>query len=202
MANTTVHTRRHVGGARCLDFANSVDWSGDGKERADETETLRTPTDVIVWGRRAGIVDLHGRLQLMPGELAAARRLRRAIHDVFLATARGEAPDVSALSLLQRTFAQAFAAATLELRHDGWRVQWERDDQRRIRFAVAVSAVDLLRDDARSERVRMCPGTDCGWLFLDASGRRRWCSMDMCGSREKMRRHYRRRRAHDRSSAQ
>jgi predicted RNA-binding Zn ribbon-like protein len=43
-------------------------------------------------------------------------------------------------------------------------------------------------------RVRRCPGRDCGWLFLDASGRRRWCSMTTCGSREKMRRMYARRR--------
>jgi predicted RNA-binding Zn ribbon-like protein len=43
------------------------------------------------------------------------------------------------------------------------------------------------------QRVRACPGLgDCGWLFLDTSksGRRRWCSMEGCGSRAKMRRYY------------
>ena len=38
-------------------------------------------------------------------------------------------------------------------------------------------------------------GPSCGWLFLDTSGRRRWCSMTTCGSRVKMRRLYERRRA-------
>ena len=37
-------------------------------------------------------------------------------------------------------------------------------------------------------RVRACPGEDCGWLFYDATGRRRWCSMASCGTRHKVRR--------------
>ena len=52
--------------------------------------------------------------------------------------------------------------------------------------------IGLLRDPGRLGRVSLCPGRDCGWLFLNASGRRRWCSMSTCGSREKMRRLYRR----------
>jgi predicted RNA-binding Zn ribbon-like protein len=42
--------------------------------------------------------------------------------------------------------------------------------------------------------VRQCPGRNCGWLFLDVSGRRHWCSMATCGSRAKMRRLYARQR--------
>ena len=42
------------------------------------------------------------------------------------------------------------------------------------------------------------PGRRCGWLFLDTSGRRRWCSMTTCGSRVKMRRLYERRRQAER----
>jgi predicted RNA-binding Zn ribbon-like protein len=39
------------------------------------------------------------------------------------------------------------------------------------------------------ERLRSCPR--CGWLFLDTSrgGKRRWCSMQVCGNREKVSRH-------------
>jgi predicted RNA-binding Zn ribbon-like protein len=61
--------------------------------------------------------------------------------------------------------------------------------------ATHAEAVALLGDPQRLRRVRVCPGRNCGWLFLDSSGRRRWCSMDTCGSREKMRRMYERRRA-------
>jgi len=62
-------------------------------------------------------------------------------------------------------------------------------------LAVAADAVRLLDDPGRLGRVTACPGRLCGWLFINASGRRRWCSMSACGSREKMRRMYARRAA-------
>ena len=52
------------------------------------------------------------------------------------------------------------------------------------------SARELLTTD-RLRRVRQCPAHDCGWLFLDTSknGSRRWCRMDGCGAKAKMRRY-------------
>ncbi|GAA4287587.1 CGNR zinc finger domain-containing protein [Georgenia daeguensis] len=52
----------------------------------------------------------------------------------------------------------------------------------------ARAAEDLLTSDA-GEHVRACAGTGCGWLFTDPTHRRRWCSMQWCGNREKARRH-------------
>ena len=57
-----------------------------------------------------------------------------------------------------------------------------------MRFSAVVDAIALLADPAVLARVRRCPEGDRGWLFLDASDCRRWCSMQTCGSREKMRR--------------
>ncbi|MCK6211677.1 CGNR zinc finger domain-containing protein [Georgenia sp. EYE_87] len=54
--------------------------------------------------------------------------------------------------------------------------------------AFAAAAEDLLTT-AAGEHVRACAGTGCGWLFTDPSHRRRWCSMQWCGNREKARRH-------------
>jgi predicted RNA-binding Zn ribbon-like protein len=38
-------------------------------------------------------------------------------------------------------------------------------------------------------RLKCCPGPRCGWAFYDrsASSRSRWCSMQVCGARAKMR---------------
>jgi predicted RNA-binding Zn ribbon-like protein len=58
------------------------------------------------------------------------------------------------------------------------------------------SAIALLTTDDLS-RVHQCPGAnDCGWLFYDISknGSRRWCSMEGCGSRVKMRQQYKKKR--------
>jgi predicted RNA-binding Zn ribbon-like protein len=117
------------------------------------------------------------------------------VHATFVAIARGDAPPRAALEVITATHAAAVAASRLVGRDGAWTLDWPAREPRRVSFAVAVDAIDLLGDRPRLARVRMCPGRDCGWLFLDASGRRRWCSMTTCGSREKMRRMYERRRA-------
>lgn len=44
-------------------------------------------------------------------------------------------------------------------------------------------------------RLKACPASDCGWAFYDRSKNQsaRWCSMAVCGSREKVRAHRARR---------
>ena len=51
---------------------------------------------------------------------------------------------------------------------------------------IAADAADVLGTGLR-ERLRICPGPGCRGRFLDDSpaGRRRWCSMAVCGNRSK-----------------
>jgi predicted RNA-binding Zn ribbon-like protein len=129
-------------------------------------------------------------------ELEAALALRLVLHRVFSALAQDRRPRRADLEALARDHAEAAGAARLAAADDGaWRLRWPVSEPRCVRFAVAVDAMALLADPARLARVRRCPGPKCGWLFLDTSGRRRWCSMTTCGSRVKMRRLYQRRRA-------
>ena len=183
------------GGTLCLDFANSVDWSDTDEPRGPATDALGAPDDVVRWGRRLGI--LSGGLSgaASADELAACHTLRGAVHATFAAVARGQEPPAAALEDLARAHAEAAGAARLVPHRGTWRLAWPPADVRQVRFAVATDAVGLLADPGRLARVRRCPGRGCGWLFLDASGRRRWCSMQTCGSRAKMRRLYERRRS-------
>ncbi|MET8881779.1 CGNR zinc finger domain-containing protein [Streptomyces rubiginosohelvolus] len=59
---------------------------------------------------------------------------------------------------------------------------------------VARDAVDLLTDPVARAALRRCQGEDCHRLYLDTSrgGRRRWCSGEICGNRERVARHRRR----------
>lgn len=61
-------------------------------------------------------------------------------------------------------------------------------------WPVGLAAYELLTGP-RARRIKRCAG--CPWLFLDQSknGSRRWCSMDICGTDEKMRRYVARRAA-------
>ncbi|MER6232324.1 MULTISPECIES: CGNR zinc finger domain-containing protein [Streptomyces] len=60
--------------------------------------------------------------------------------------------------------------------------------------AVARDAVDLLTDPVARAALRRCQGDACGRLYLDTSRgmRRRWCSSEVCGNRERVARHRRR----------
>ncbi|HEY4457294.1 MAG TPA: ABATE domain-containing protein [Pseudonocardiaceae bacterium] len=60
---------------------------------------------------------------------------------------------------------------------------------------VARAAVDTLTGDRRAD-LHQCADTECGLLFLDAGGRRRWCAADVCGVRNRVRSHRERTRAH------
>ncbi|MFF4230311.1 CGNR zinc finger domain-containing protein [Streptomyces sp. NPDC001820] len=60
--------------------------------------------------------------------------------------------------------------------------------------AVARDAVDLLTDPVARARLRECEGDNCRRVYLDTSRgrRRRWCSSEVCGNRERVARHRRR----------
>ncbi|MFJ3924957.1 CGNR zinc finger domain-containing protein [Streptomyces sp. NPDC090022] len=60
--------------------------------------------------------------------------------------------------------------------------------------AVARDAVELLTDPGEVALLRACEGDGCTRVYLDTSRghRRRWCSSELCGNRERVARHRRR----------
>ncbi|MGW0738198.1 CGNR zinc finger domain-containing protein [Streptomyces sp. NPDC002851] len=59
-------------------------------------------------------------------------------------------------------------------------------DSLTARVAAAIAAAV---SDGTWHRLKACEATDCLWAYYDRSpaGRRRWCSMQVCGARAKMR---------------
>ncbi|MFI9771568.1 CGNR zinc finger domain-containing protein [Streptomyces sp. NPDC052415] len=59
---------------------------------------------------------------------------------------------------------------------------------------VARDAVELLTDPVARAGLRQCEGDNCPIVYLDTSRgrRRRWCSSEVCGNRERVARHRRR----------
>ncbi|WP_338677025.1 CGNR zinc finger domain-containing protein [Streptomyces sp. SCSIO 30461] len=60
--------------------------------------------------------------------------------------------------------------------------------------AVARDAVELLTDPVARAALRRCEGDGCRRVYVDTSRgrRRRWCSSEVCGNRERVARHRRR----------
>ncbi|MFW6724512.1 CGNR zinc finger domain-containing protein [Streptomyces sp. MAR4 CNY-716] len=93
--------------------------------------------------------------------------------------------DRRAFKQVARTAEAAARVAEFHLDEDGlgrWRLPAATGLRLPV-LAVARSAADLLAD-AHRFTVTACPSPDCGWLFLDAPGRRRWCSLGTCAARE------------------
>jgi predicted RNA-binding Zn ribbon-like protein len=169
-----------VGNALCLDFANSVNQRSDPRH-----DWLAEPDGLRAWAVLAGL----SRPTRRPGDedVTAAVGLREAVYRVFSAIAADEQPVRRDLALVTGTAAEGLAAGTLAPGAP-YRLDWRAGDPRRVLWAVADSALELLRCGPL-DRVGECPS--CGWVFLDTSrnGRRRWCSMAMCGNAVKYARH-------------
>jgi predicted RNA-binding Zn ribbon-like protein len=170
------------GGRVSLDFVNTR-----RDREADPVEYLRRPGDLEAWLEAAGVAAAPARADA--GAFADALALREAIDAVVLATVSGTAPPGQALSDLNDWLSLMPGPSPL-LRRSGDLVTFDtgpRDQGVRAVLApIALDAAQLVGSDLRS-RLRICPGTRCGGRFLDrsAGGRRRWCSMAVCGNRSK-----------------
>lgn len=191
---------RLLGDRLCLDFANTI----EGPRSASPEDFLHDYADLVHWGYHSGTLSKAATERLL--ELAGdssrtaaivftrGRALRAAITHVFSAIAAGAAPKPSDLALLQSEYRIAMRHGQLSHDADGYVWDWSDEGTALDRplWPIARSAIDVLTQDNLT-RVKECPGAgDCGWLFYDTSknGSRRWCSMEGCGSRLKMRRQY------------
>ncbi len=183
---------RIVGGHLALDFVNTV----DGEPRF---EMLRGYGDLVAWSARVGLLSAGegGRLvrevDRRPEEAEAvylrALGLRDALHAIFRAVAENEDPPDWGLEVLRGYECEALGRGRLARGADGFEWEWkEGGDLARMLWPVAHAATALLTSGALG-RLKHCAG--CHWLFLDASRNRsrRWCTMEVCGTDEKMRRY-------------
>jgi predicted RNA-binding Zn ribbon-like protein len=159
--------------------------------RREQHERLHEPDDLARWLERAGLAQ---RTTCDEDTLAEARALREAIYRL-LETARSRRRSESGdVELLNRWARRPAAAPQLDT---DLGLSWTSTDPARAALAaLAANAVELLSGPDLA-RVRHCASPSCSLLFIDHSrpGRRRWCSMDRCGNRDKTARYRRRRKA-------
>ncbi len=189
METVTVATLKLFGGHAALDFTNTVKSRG----ACYGPDVLLFYDDLLDWGVRLAVLQtdeataLRG-LSAGRGEaaLARAKALREALYRIF-----SERPSVASLhlDLLRREVCSARQVRLLVPEAGGYAWRWRGDDPDAVTHRIAESAANLLTSSALG-RVHVCPGENCGWLFLDNSrpGRRLWCSEETCGTRSRVRR--------------
>jgi predicted RNA-binding Zn ribbon-like protein len=195
METLDVTRMRLVGGDLALDFVNTRAGPPVG---APDDDVLTGYPELVAWGVYAGALteaEAAGLRQLSRRDpsgadaaFARALRTRDYLDEVFRSLAAGRDPSTPELALLRDDAADALAHAQLE-RGSTFAWSW-RDDHTLARplRPVVHAAVQLLTTGTLN-RIKRCGG--CRFVFNDESKNRsrRWCSMDDCGTAEKIRRY-------------
>ncbi len=118
-----------------------------------------------------------------PDDVVRAQDLRETLRPLGLAAAAGRTPEPEHVEALNAVLAQdAPIHLTAELTVS------PPSTATAALARVAREAAEHLAGPTAA-RLRACDDHDCGMLFDDVTGRRRWCSAAICGVRHRVRAH-------------
>ncbi len=196
-----INAIRLVGGVAVLDFLNTCNGRRPDTSLGEVVDNLLTLEDVVYWFHHAGLIDadeLAHHLSLVPSTpflqspaLKQVIALRESLYLLFLAIAEDRGVTAQSLALLNQTLVDTaghrYLVSTGVTAVWRWREVTTLEEMTvNLLGRLAIQSVDLMTS-SRLDRLKVCATLSCDWLFLDTSknGRRRWCQMNICGSREK-----------------
>jgi predicted RNA-binding Zn ribbon-like protein len=161
---------------------------------ADERkgETFTSPRALGGWLAHHGLIG--GRTRMSQEDLDRALTVREGLRALAFAN-NGQALDPGPVDALRA--ASRGASTGIRIEPDG--PQFVTDALTGLEAALgalfAMTARAMI--DGSWQRLKACPGRNCGWVFYDRSRNHtaRWCSTKVCGDREKSRSYYQRRTA-------
>ncbi len=194
---TNISDIKLIGSSICLDFVNTV----HDRSLPDSADYIGGGSaSLLAWCAYAGVWDkaMITKLQAQENDEAAqskvyqkALELRAILFNLFSALADSAplpAADLSDFNhFLSETLVHKRVVADGAQLVSAWDLPAYRADL--VLWPIVEAAYGLLTG-GDYERIKKCPA--CGWVFIDKSkgGRRRWCSMDTCGTLDKSRRYY------------
>lgn len=194
-----------VGRELCLDFCNTRSF----RNGPDPGEWLGSYRDLLAWCwlthclAGAQIEHLVRETDAHPRKASAAYEeaivLRESLYKLFSALADGREVDDADLGVLNGVLDHAYDRAAVTASSNGFTLIYQPQPVLvQPSWAVARSAAELLTSE-RLDFLKECPGKGCGWLFIDTSRNRsrRWCMMEVCGNRARVRAYLERQRGHN-----
>lgn len=187
-------------GELCLSFANTADWHAS----EHTVEGLKNYSHLLDWGIVTGTItrekaqhlaQIAGRTpDAAESTLQKAIVLREAVYRIFSAIANHQSVAEDDMNILNDFISQTFTYIRVSGSGTKFDLSWgeETDTLDQILWPVIHSATELLTA-GQLDRVGQCDDDrGCGWLFYDHSRNRsrRWCSMETCGNRAKVQRHF------------
>lgn len=186
------------GGALCFHFINTVyAWKGQNLH-----EYLGTYEEVVQWCAKVDILGPQARRGLLklaekhPSKAAAAlqriKKIRRSLYRFFSALATHQAQEIPAAVLkdFNATLSHGLSQIQFSIVQNQCTPGFKNaPDLLAPVWVVMKSAYDILTLEDLS-RIKECPR--CGWIFFDntKNNMRRWCSPSTCGSADKSKKYY------------
>ena len=169
-------------------------------------DPLRSADDFAAWWSQddahiADVLPIPAGLPDRRTLLTEARQLRTAIRGALEAVASGSSVPSTTLFVLNRAIAFASRSDRLTT-DDAGLLHLDRHIDQSHALApltrIAIDAAEFLTG-VNPARLRCCAAEQCGTWYVDTSkgGRRRWCSMALCGNRSKAARYRNRHAATD-----
>jgi predicted RNA-binding Zn ribbon-like protein len=159
------------------DYVNTLDFETG-------IDLISRPDELAMWFSEQGLVD--DLVEPSDQEVADAHAVREAVRALLLVN-NGVEADATAAS---KTLEEAGRKAQLGVRfEDGRPVLAPADDGTRGAIGRIVAAVAELAPTDEWKRLKGCRDENCRVAFYDKSRNRSraWCSMEVCGNREKAR---------------
>lgn len=167
-----------VGGATWLDLLNTTPAGETGPQ-----ELIDGPERALAWLRAAGLGDAA-----RDGSEAMAdlRTLRAELRPVFEGLEAGQPLSDAVLTSVNRRLAGINGHHVLQRGEHGPALGLALDPAR----PAALIALDLARFvcEAEPARLKRCAADHCTLVFYDRgrNNTRRWCTMSLCGNRDKV----------------
>lgn len=178
-----------IGNNHALDFINSVLFE-------------LTRENLLSWAIAVNLVELKKAENLSEkwdeDQLKEVSDFRERLRETVINLANGKEIKPAEIDLINKTLREKTGYQKLQKTPDGFIKRFELDfsEPKKILAPVAESFADLLCYGDLSY-LRKCERKDCILYFYDTTKnhKRRWCSMAICGNREKAAKFYRKKKS-------
>ncbi|UCJ05274.1 ABATE domain-containing protein [Chitinophaga pendula] len=193
----SIATLQLDGGCMVFDFVNTI----SNRHVPEAYDYLRSYPDFLEWAGKVGLLDESRIGELADYAASHPRKMamafdrviqhRELLFELFGAIAYKHAPEQGAVIAYNTILQETFSHITITITNKQARAMVS-DTTLHLDvplYLLIKQAFDLLTG-GRLERIKCC--SNCEWLFFDhtKNGKRRWCNMQVCGSRDKSKRYY------------